>query len=147
QDVADAVAAVALATEEDWEYALPKLEEPVATITVGLDGTCLLLCQDGWRQAMVDTLGFYDKDGRRLHTVYTAATPEYGKPTVSDRLDREIDRVKAAYPKALYVGLADGAKDNWLDLESKTRCQAADFWHVAQCLWSAAEALFGRDGA
>ena len=30
QDVADAVAAVAMAKEEDWEYALPELEEPAA---------------------------------------------------------------------------------------------------------------------
>ena len=33
QDVADAVAAVALAKEEDWSYSLPKLEAPPATIT------------------------------------------------------------------------------------------------------------------
>ena len=32
QDVADAVAAVALAKEEDWSYALPKFEEPPATV-------------------------------------------------------------------------------------------------------------------
>src|SRR5919107_4780400 len=41
QNVADAVAAVALAQEESWDYALPKLEHPVSTITLGLDGTCL----------------------------------------------------------------------------------------------------------
>src|ERR687894_2317028 len=100
QNVADAVATVALAQEESWDYALPKLEHPVATITLGLDGTCLLMCEDGWRQAMVGTLGFYDKDGERLHTIYTAATPEYGKLTFFERLDREIDRVKATYPGA-----------------------------------------------
>jgi hypothetical protein len=147
QDVADAVAAVALAKEEDWEYELPGLEEPVTTVTIGLDGTCMLMCQDSWRQAMVGTLGFYAKDGARLHTIYTAATPEYGKLTFFDRLDREIDRVKATYPDALYVGLADGAKDNWTYLELKTQRQAADFWHVTQYIWSAAEALFAESGA
>ena len=79
QDVADAVATVALAKEEAWEYDLPAFDEPVATVTVGLDGTCMLMCDDGWREAMVGTLGFDNKDGERLHTVYTAATPEYGK--------------------------------------------------------------------
>lgn len=147
QDVADAVAAVALATEEDWQYELPELEEPVATVTIGLDGTCLLMCADGWRQAMVGTLGFYAKDGERLHTIYTAATPEYGKLTFLDRLDREIDRVKATYPDAVYVGIADGAKDNWIYLDLKTQRQAADFWHVTQYLWSAAEPLFAADAA
>jgi hypothetical protein len=88
QDVADVVASVALAKEETWEYALPALEEPVATITVGLDGTCMLMCEDGWREAMVGTLGLSNKDGERLHTVYTAATPEYGKLTFFERFDR-----------------------------------------------------------
>src|SRR6266436_3371864 len=88
QNVADAVATVALAQEE----------------------TCLLLCEDGWRETMVGTIGFYDKAGERQHTIYMAATPEYGKATFLGRLDREVDRVKAKYPEAHYVGIADGAK-------------------------------------
>jgi len=114
QDVADAVATVTLAKEEDWEYDLPEFAEPVATVTVGLDGTGLLMGKDTWREAMVGTLAFYNKDGERLHTVYTAATPEYGKLTFFERFDREVDRAKVACPEAQYVGLADGAKDNWL---------------------------------
>src|SRR4051812_28315680 len=55
QNVADAVAAVAMAKEQDWEYALPRLEGSMATVTIGMDGTCLLLCEDGWREAMVGT--------------------------------------------------------------------------------------------
>ena len=142
QDVADAVATVALAKEEAWEYALPAFDEEVATITVGLDGTCMLMCESGWREAMVGTFGFYNKDGERLHTVYTAATPEYGKLTFFDRFDRELDRVKAAHPAALYVGLADGAKDNWLYLETVTKTQVVDFYHATGYIRKAAEALF-----
>ncbi len=142
QDVADAVATVALVKEQAWEYDLPAFEEPVATVTVGLDGTCLLMCGDGWREAMVGTLGFYTKDGERLHTVYTAATPEYGKLTFMERFDRELDRAKAACPGATYVGLADGAKDNWIYLDLVTQEQVVDFYHAAQYLWKAAEALF-----
>lgn len=142
QDVADAVATVALIKEEAWEYELPQFDEPVATVTVGLDGTCMLMCEDGWREAMVGTLGFYDNDGRRLHTVYTAATPEYGKPTFTERFDREVRRAKAACPEARYVGLADGAKENWVYLDLITDVQVVDFYHVTQYLWSAAEALF-----
>src|SRR3954451_11514231 len=40
QNVADAVAAVATAKQEDWGYALPKPEEPAATVTIDMDGTC-----------------------------------------------------------------------------------------------------------
>ena len=147
QNVADAVAAVALAREDDWEYDLPEFDEPVATVTVGLDGTCMLMGKETWREAMVGTLGFYNAAGERLHTVYTAATPEYGKLTFLERFDREVDRAKAAHPAARYVGLADGAKDNWIYLDTVTSRQVVDFYHVTTYVWSAAEALFAHDGA
>ena len=56
QDVADAVAAAVLAKEEDWSYALPKFEEPPVTVAISLDGTCLQIREDGWRETMVGTL-------------------------------------------------------------------------------------------
>jgi hypothetical protein len=144
QDVADAVASVALAKEEDWEYALPELGGPTATITIGMDGTCLLPCEGGWRETMVGTIGFYDADGERQHTVYLGATPEYGKATFLDRLEREIERVKAAYPQARFVGLADGAKGNWIFLGRHTEVQVIDFRHAAESLSDSADALFAR---
>ncbi len=148
QNVADAVAAVALAQEETWEYALPALEEPTATITIGMDGTCLLMCEDGWRETMVGTIGLYDRNGERQHTIYLAATPEYGKATFLDRLEREIARIKVAYPRARYVGLADGAKGNWEFLSRHTEVQVIDFWHAAEYLGDAADVLFaGSPGA
>jgi hypothetical protein len=142
QNVADAVAAVALAKEESWNYALPEMEHPVTTITLGLDGTCLLMCEDGWRETMVGTIGFYDKVGERQHTIYMAATPEYGKATFLDRMDREIERVKALYPQARYVGIADGTRGNWDFLEPRTETQIVDFYHAAEYLSEAADVLF-----
>jgi hypothetical protein len=147
QDVAEAVAAVALAKEEDWEYALPALEAPVATVTIGMDGTCLMMCEDGWRETMVGTLGFYDDAGERQHTIYLGATPEYGRATFLDRFAREVERVKAAYPQARYVGLADGANGNWEFLERHTGTQVIDFWHAAEYLSDAADVLFARTPA
>jgi hypothetical protein len=144
QDVADAVAAVALAGEEGWEYVLPELETPTATITLGMDGTCLLMCEGGWRETMVGTIGLYDKAGERQHTISMAATPEYGKATFLGRMEREVTRVKAAYPQARYVGLADGAEGNWEFLGRHTEVQVIDFWHAAEYLSDAADALFAR---
>jgi hypothetical protein len=147
QNVADAVAAVASAKEEDWGFALPKPEEPVATVTIGMDGTCLLMCEGGWRETMVGTIGLYDRAGDRQHTIYLAATPEYGKATFLDRMEREVERVKAAYPQARYVGLADGAKGNWEFLGRHTEVQVIDFWHAAEYLSDAADVLFaGQPG-
>ena len=75
QDTAAAVAAVVQAKEEQWHYATPQLPEPIASIGVGLDGTCLLVVDDGYRQAMVGSLSLYDRKGERRHTIYVAATP------------------------------------------------------------------------
>jgi hypothetical protein len=142
QDVADAVAAVALAKEEDWSYTLPRFEEPPATVAISLDGTCTLMCEDGWREAMVGTLAFYDAEGERQHTVYLAATPEYGRAKFLGRLEAEIDRAKAKCPNAHYVGIADGAKGNWEFLGRHTEVQVTDFWHAAGYLGRAAVVVY-----
>ena len=107
QDVADAVAAVALVKEEVWSYHLPKSEMPPTTVALSLDGTCMLMCEDGWRETMVGTISFYDREGERQHTIYLAATPEYGKATFLGRLEAEITHVKATYPEVHYLGIAD----------------------------------------
>src|SRR5512144_380962 len=142
QDVADAVAAAALAKEEDWSYTLPKFEEPPTTVAVSLDGTCTLMCEDGWREAMVGTLAFYDREGARQHTVYLAATPEYGKAKFLNHLEAEIGRAKAKCPDARYVGIADGAQGNWEFLGRHTDVQVTDFWHAAEYLGKAAAVLY-----
>jgi len=41
----------------------------VASVSVGLDGTGMLLCEDGCRQAMVGTLARFDAEGQRQHTL------------------------------------------------------------------------------
>jgi hypothetical protein len=142
QDVADAVAAAALAKEEDWSYTLPKFEEPPATVAISLDGTCLLMDADGWRETMVGTLSFYDRDGQRQHTIYLAATPEYGKAKFLGHLGAEIDRAKAKCPDAHYVGIADGAKGDWEFLQQHTDVQVTDYWHAAEYLGKAAVVLY-----
>ncbi len=142
QDVADAVAAAALAKEEDWSYSLPKFEEPPATVAISLDGTCLFMGEGGWRETMVGTLSFYDKAGERQHTVYLGATPEYGKAKFLGRLEAEIGHAKARCPGARYVGIADGAKGNWEFLRRHTEVQVTDFWHAAEYLGKAAAVLY-----
>src|SRR4051812_15800186 len=142
QDVADAVAAAALAKEEDWSYSLPKFDGPPATVAVSLDGTCTLMGEDGWREAMVGTLTFYDAEGERQPTIYLGATPEYGKAKFLGRLEAEIDRARAKCPDAHYVGIADGASGNWEFLGRHTDMQVTDSWHAAEYLGKAAVVLY-----
>ena len=140
QRLADAVAAVALTREESWHYATPALDEPVRTIAVGLDGTCLLLVDDGPRQAMVGTISLYGRQGERLHTTYVAATPEYGKATFQQRLDREIEHVRQLYPGARLTGVADGSVDNGDFLARYTDDLCLDFYHATGYLQGASRA-------
>jgi hypothetical protein len=58
RDIADAVAG-AMAKQGDWSYTLPKFETRPSTAAISLDGTCTLMFEDGWREAMVGTLSFY----------------------------------------------------------------------------------------
>ena len=147
QTVADTVGSVAQAKEESWHYAPPKLAHRVETVGIGIDGSCMLLCEEGYREAMTGTLSLYDGQGERLHTIYLGATPEYGKASFFERMEREIDHIKLQYPQASYVGVADGAQSNWDFLTPHTQTQILDFYHAAQYLADAAEAAFPRDKA
>ena len=146
QNVCDAIGAVAFAKEESWEYKLPEMDRPIHTISIGLDGTCMMVVEDGYRQAMVGTIAFYDRDGERQHTIYAAAAPEPDKPSFINRFSREVERVKKIFPDAHYVGLADGAKDNWEFLNGRTETQVIDFWHATGYLAKAAEVMFKGKG-
>jgi len=147
QNVADAVGSIALLKEKDWKYTPDSLNANITTINIGLDGTCMLLCKDGYRIAMVGTLSFHNKAGERIHTTYLAAPPEYGKEKFKARLEQEIARTKDLYPKAHYLGIADGAKENWSFLKQHTGEQIVDFWHATEYLGAVAEAIFPKDKA
>ena len=145
QNVAEAVGTVAIAKEEAWKYEPKTLDKPIKTVSVGLDGTCMLLCEEGYRETMVGTVALYDKRGERQHTTYIAAPPEYGKETFLEKLDRLVKQTKSNYPKATFVGLADGAKDNWNFLGPRTDVQTIDFWHAAEYLSLASEVLHPKN--
>ena len=143
QNVADYVGSIATAKEETWEYVLPSLQVPIATVVVSLDGAMIPMADSaGYREAMAGALSFYDHDGERQHTVYLAAAPEYGKQTFLARLEREIARAKQSYPNALYLGIADGAYGNWTFLEQHTQRQLIDFFHATEYIAKLAQAQY-----
>jgi hypothetical protein len=144
KNVTDAVGAIAAAKEESWTYKIPQLETPVKTVSIGLDGTCMYIVGEQYREAMVGTIALYDRKGARLHTTYIAATPEYGKEIFMTRFEREVERVKELYPKANRVGIADGASDNWTFLKRHTDTQTLDFYHATEYVAKAANAIFGE---
>ena len=145
QRVSEAVASIIEAKEESWTYVPPQMDVEIHSVAIGLDGTCMLMCETGWREAMVGTISLYDKAGERQHTIYIGATPEYGKASFLDRLEREIERTKARYSKAIYLGIADGAASNWQFLKKHTSQQILDFYHASGYLGAVATALYPQD--
>lgn len=146
QNVADAVASVAQLKEESWTYDIPDLEKPIKTIAIGMDGTTMPTVDDGYREAMVGTIGFFDRKGDRMHTIYLGAIPEYGKEKFLARFEQEIKKVKDIYPGKKYIGIADGAKCNWEFINAHTDEQVLDFWHATEYLTKAADAIFNKNG-
>ena len=147
KSLGDTVGTYAVAKEETWDYALPDFERPCASIAIGVDGTCMLLQEEGWRVAMTGTIAFYDAQGERLHTIYSGATPEYGKEKFHTKFRREVERVKEAYPNVPYLGLGDGAADNWSYLKPMTDHQTLDFYDASEYVGKAAAVMFKGKGA
>lgn len=220
KQTAEIVASIAQATEESWDYEVPEQIEPIANISVSLDGTCMLMRkidkddQDsrmankiqlitefkiktnqakndinlfqiihenvtadgykhdcltqktikkittgeidtldalldnmhtplpgGYREAMTGNISLYNPDGERLHTIYLGATPEYGKAKFLSNLQNEVDKIKNKYPTASYIGIADGAANNWEFLNQNTQYQILDFYHATEYLAGASYAF------
>jgi hypothetical protein len=140
QRLAEVVGGLAQAKEESWHYLPPESNQPVHTIGIGLDGTCMLLVEEGYRQAMVGTISLYDREGERLQTTYGAATPEYGKATFQQRLSREIEQLQGLHPQAQLTGVADGSSDNWTFWGRYTDNWCLDFYHATGYLQGASKA-------
>ena len=142
QDISDAVGIVA--TSKPWKYTTGVEPSEVSSVGVSLDGTCMLLRNDGWREAMVGSISLYDEDGERLHTSYFAQSPEYGKERFLREFEKEIAATKQLYQGKTYVGVADGAAENWKFLQPLVDIQVLDFFHATEYLAKASNAAFKR---
>lgn len=141
-DVAKAVGDAAGAPVlEQNAHAPQSLPTEVSTVVLGLDGTCALFCEEGFKQCMVGTIALYDAQGERLETIYLGQAPQMGKAEFLDRLDSEWQRVIGHYPKARRVALCDGARDYEPWLVSRTDWQILDFYHASGYLAGAAPGM------
>ena len=94
---------------------------------------------------MCGTIALYDEAGVRLQTEYCGALPETGKATFTDRFTTRVGQVRARYPEAVHVCLADGAAWNWRLLTERypEAIHILEYYHAAQHLAQAADAIFG----
>ena len=131
-----------LAHEKEWSYSLPSDLGTIALVSISRDGTTTPIKGQGYRETMNGTISLYDYLGNRVHTIYVAKAPEYGKSAFNAAFLAEIQTIKALYPKAEYVGLADGAPDNWTFLEPITEIQLLDFYHATEYLAKVSKVAF-----
>lgn len=134
QRISEAVGALAVERGRAWDYVLPDFSQVVTHISIGRDGTTTPILKEGYRETMTGTLSLYNAKEGRMHTIYVACAPEHGKKSFDEALGREIDKLKERYPAVRYIGLADGAKDNWTYLEARTSIHILDFYHATERL-------------
>jgi hypothetical protein len=134
QSLGAAVGEVARENEFEWTYEMPAMGDVVTHISVSRDGTTTPIVKEGYRETMCGTLSFYNSKGDRMHTIYTACAPEYGKESFDSVMDMELQQIKKQYPRLTYIGLADGAKNNWMYLKSRTEIHILDFFHATEHL-------------
>jgi hypothetical protein len=140
QNISNAVEKVA--SSKPWKYTIGVEPSEVSSVGISLDGACMLLREDGWRVAMVGSISLYNGEGERLHTTYIAQAPEYGKETFLGDFEKEIAATKKLYQEKTYVGVADGAADNWKFLQNHTDTQILDFYHATEYLAKVSNAIF-----
>lgn len=146
QNISYRIGKAYLEMEDEIEYKLPQIDEEIATVGIGMDGTCSYVGNNGWRETMVGTISLYGKEGNRLHTIYTSEPPEYGKGTFKEIFAKEINSIVKVVPSsARLVGIADGAKDNWSFLETFVETQILDFYHASEYLAYASKVVNLRD--
>lgn len=144
QQTAQRVGQLAVQKRPRWTMRSPEPERPVRTIATGLDGTTVPLREEHYKEAMCGTVALYDSKGQRLATEYLGTMPESGKARFTARFTTRVAQVKARYPRARHVVLSDGATWNWQLLEAQypDAIGILDFWHAAQHLAEAADAIF-----
>jgi hypothetical protein len=146
QNISFIVGRLAEKKEDEIVYSLPTLYDEVTTVAIGMDGTCSFVGNSGWRETMVGTISLYNENGDRLHTIYIAQAPEYGKGQFKHRMIQEIEEVKKVVPSsAKYIGIADGAVDNWNFLKSFVKVEIVDFYHATEYLAKASKASNSKD--
>lgn len=125
-----------------WTYNLPSNLPEIEAISISRDGTTSPIKGQGYRETMNGSISLFDKLGERVHTIYVAKAPEYGKKAFNELLMAEISKIKGIYPKAKAIGLADGSADNWTFLEPQTEIQILDFWHATEYLAKVSKVIF-----
>jgi hypothetical protein len=131
--------------------------EPV--LAVGRDGIMVPIRQDGYHEAAVATVSVYDRQGRRMGTVYLGWMPQAEQVELSRQLTALLQEVlwgwkgrrpRLAYitdggwhPEEYYRGVLRKMADPGRAGEILVWQRVLDYYHATQYVTKLAEALFG----
>lgn len=145
QDVSNSLAVVCQDKQDKWSYSIDdSIIKQTTHIAFSRDGTTTRIKSEGYRETMCGSLSCYNSKGERIYGVYVGNGPEYKKQGFNTQLSYEISQMKAIFPKAKYIGLADGAVDGWTYLQAQTDIQILDFFHAAGYLSDFSKAYFDQ---
>ena len=129
-------------------------------LAVGRDGITLReYAHSAFKVATAATLSVYDRDGKRLITVYLAHPPEPGQATMdqmlTDLITELLERWHGPLPRLAYV-TDSGSNETGYFREALGRMvhprtgkplqwtRVADYYHASERIWTMAEVLFGK---
>lgn len=131
------------------------------TLSVGRDGITLATRPHGFFEvATVSTVTVYDRQGKRLGSVYLGFVPELGQPTMTDELTALLLGILEAWPGKLprLVYLTDAGDQECAYFANVLRRlrhprtgerlswqRIFDYYHASQRLTAMGEALFGEN--
>lgn len=144
QSVNERVGEVLVGKENKWSYTDPVSVQEVKSIAISRDGTTAPIKGERYKETMVGTIGLYNDDGERLHTIYTGCSPQEGKVIFDYVFSQEIERTLSRYPKAETMAIADGARDNWSFLSDYTNCNTIDFFHATEYLGGYSQEVYDQ---
>ena len=129
-------------------------------LAVGRDGITLReYAHSAFQVATTATVSVYDRQGKRLITVYLAHPPELGQATMdqmlTDLLTELLERYHGLLPRLAYI-TDSGSNETGYFREVLRRMihprtgkrlewtRVADYYHASERIWTMAEVLFGK---
>lgn len=121
--------------------------EYAVTVVVNVDALSFNIRGEGYKQATVGTISFLNSAGDRLSTIRLGEMPEENKPTIMERVEREVRAILKKRPDLKTEVVIDGA----LDLRTHllrlfpNAVHVTDFYHVVEYIADALRKLFPGD--
>ena len=129
-------------------------------LAAGRDGIMVPMCEGGYREASTATLSVYDRQRRRLGTIYLGRMPEEKQTTLTSTLSELLRATLTAWhgplPRLAYITDKGSTPDDYYrrvlkNMKHPRDGQALewewvlDFYHVCTYIGKMADALFGAE--